>query len=105
MDWRNAAHLLVTDPREFARRVPPALDWRWHRSWDPIGQSETRRALDGRRVWTTRSLHARRAPLVLRFANAQGSPVSELTWFAEELDRVSAGDLQVRFVDSWTTAD
>jgi TRAP-type C4-dicarboxylate transport system substrate-binding protein len=31
--------------------------------------------------------------------------LSELTWFAEELDRASAGGLQVSFVDSWTTAD
>ena len=61
--------------------------------------------MDGRRVWAVRSLRPRRAPLVLRFANAQGSQISELTWFAEELDRVSAGGLQVSFVDSWTTAD
>jgi TRAP-type C4-dicarboxylate transport system substrate-binding protein len=42
---------------------------------------------------------------MLRFANAQGSQLSELTMFAEELDRASAGAVQVRFVDSWTTAD
>jgi TRAP-type C4-dicarboxylate transport system substrate-binding protein len=42
---------------------------------------------------------------VLRFANAQGSQVSELTWFAEEVDRASRGSLQIEFVDSWTTAD
>ena len=105
MDWGNAAHLLVTDPREFARRVPPALDWRWHRAWDPVGRSETRRAVDGRTIWAVRSLRPPRRPLVLRFANAQGSQVSELTWFAEEVDRASAGSLQISFVDSWTTAD
>ena len=52
-----------------------------------------------------RSLRPQRRPLVLRFANAQGSPVSELVWFAEELDRASNGSIQVRFVDSWTTVD
>lgn len=105
MDWGAAAHLLVTDPREFARRAPPALNWRWQRVWDPIGRSEKRRALDGRRVWAARSLRPARAPVVLRFANAQGTQLSELTWFAEELERVSAGNLRVRFVDSWTTID
>src|SRR6185437_12290997 len=105
MDWRSAAHLLVTDPREFARRVPPALDRRLQKAWQPIARSETKRAVDGRTVWAVRSLRTGRRPLVLRFANAQGSQLSELTWFAEELDRASGGTLQVGFVDSWTTAD
>ena len=105
MDWGNAAHLLVTDPREFARRVPPALEWRWRKVWEPIGRSETRRAVDGRTIWAVRSLRPHPRPLVLRFANAQGSQLPELTWFSEELDRASAGALRVNFVDSWTTAD
>ena len=105
MDLRSAAHLLVTDPREFAQRLPTALDWRWHRVWDPIGRSDARRTVDGRAVWAARSLRPRHEPLVLRFANAHASQLPELTWFAEELDRVSAGTLQVSFVDSWTTAD
>jgi TRAP-type C4-dicarboxylate transport system substrate-binding protein len=64
-----------------------------------------RRAVEGRTVRGVRSLRPRREPLVLRLANAQGSQLAELTWFAEELDRASAGALQVSFVDSWTTAD
>jgi TRAP-type C4-dicarboxylate transport system substrate-binding protein len=105
MGWRSAAHLLVTDRREFARRVPPALDRRWQKAWYPLARSETKRAVDGRTVWAVRSLRTGRRPLVLRFANAQGSQLSELTWFAEELDRASGGSLKVGFVDSWTTAD
>ncbi len=105
MDWRTAAELLVTDPREFARRVPPALEWRWHGVWDPLARSEPKRAVEGRAVWAMRSLRPHRGPLILRFANAQGSQLPELTMFAEEVDRASAGNVQVRFVDSWTTAD
>ena len=105
MDWHSAARLLVTDPHEFARRVPPGLAWRWRRVWDPLARSEPKRALEGRTVWAVRSVRPRSEPLVLRFANAQGSQLPELTMFAEELDRASAGALQIRFVDSWTTAD
>jgi TRAP-type C4-dicarboxylate transport system substrate-binding protein len=105
MDWSGAARLLVTDPREFARRVPPALDWRLHRAWDPIGRSETRRTLDGRVTWAARSVRPRREPLELRFANAHLSLQPELEWFAEELNRVSAGGLRIKFINTWTTAD
>lgn len=61
--------------------------------------------MEGRAVWAMRSVRPGRRPLVLRFANAQGSQLPELRMFAEELDRASAGAVQVRFVDSWTTAD
>lgn len=105
MNWGGAARLLVTDPGEFARRVLPALDWRFHRTWDPIGRSETRRALDGRLTWATRSVRPRREPRELRFANAHLSLQPELGWFAEELDRVSGGRLRITFVNTWTTAD
>jgi TRAP-type transport system periplasmic protein len=105
MNWGAAARLLVTDPGEFARRVPPAVDWRWHRAWDPIGRSAARRALDGRATWAARSVRPRSEPRVLRFANAHLSLQPELEWFAEELDGVSGGLLRVRFVNTWTTAD
>ena len=105
MDWGAAARLLVTDPREFARRVPRALEWRWHRAWDPIGRSDQRRALDGRVTWAVRSLRLRHKPRVLRFANPHLSRLPELDWFAEEVDAVSGGALRIRFVNTWTTAD
>jgi TRAP-type C4-dicarboxylate transport system substrate-binding protein len=105
MNWGAAARLLATDPVEFARRLPPALDWRWHKAWDPIARSDGRRALDGRVTWAARSVRPRREPRVLRFANAHLSLQPELEWFAEELHEVSGGGLQVRFVNTWTTAD
>ena len=105
MDWGNAARLLVTDPPEFARRVPPALTRRWHEAWDPIGCSDTRRGLAGRAVWARRAMPRRREPLVLRLANAHRVPLPELEWFAEEIERVSAGTMRIRFVHGWTTLD
>jgi TRAP-type C4-dicarboxylate transport system substrate-binding protein len=105
MNWGSAAHLLVKDPREFARRVPPALTSRWHTVWDPVGCSERRRDLSARAVWARRSLGARRGPLVLRLANAHRTPLPELEWFAEEVDRASAGTLRIGFVHGWTTLD
>ena len=105
MRWGAAARLLITDPGEFARRVPPALDWRWHQAWDPIGRSDTRRALDGHATWAARSVRRRHKPRALRFANAHLSRIRELEWFEEEVNRVSDGRLGVEFVNTWTTAD
>jgi TRAP-type C4-dicarboxylate transport system substrate-binding protein len=109
LNVRGAAKLLVTDPREFARRVPPALDWRWRSAWSPIGRSDTRRAIDGAAVWAARSLRRRPEaggrPLTLRFANAQLSRLPELEWFAEEVADASSGALRISFVNNWTTAD
>lgn len=105
MNWGAAARLLVTDPREFARRVPGALEWRWNRAWEPIGRSDTRRAFDGRVTWAMRSVRPGRRPRVLRFANPHLSRLPELEWFAEEVGRVSGGALRVSFVNTWTTAD
>src|SRR5207248_5258657 len=105
MKWSDAAKLLVNDPSEFARRVPHALRRRWHKRWDPIGCSEERRALTGGLVWARRSLGGRRRTLVLRFANAHRARIPELDWFAEEVDRVSAGAVRISFVDGWTTRD
>jgi TRAP-type transport system periplasmic protein len=105
LNWAAAAHLLVTDPREFARRAPGALEWRWHKAWDPIGRSDQRRALDGRLTWTGRSLRPGRRPRVLRFANPHLSRLPELEWFAEEVADVSSGAMSIRFVNTWTTPD
>ena len=105
MNWGAAAHLLFTDPREFARRVPPALEWRRKRAWEPLGRSGRRRALDGRATWAVRSLRPGCGPRVLRFANPHLSRLPELEWFAEEVDAVSGGALRIRFVNTWTTAD
>jgi TRAP-type C4-dicarboxylate transport system substrate-binding protein len=104
MNWGAAGRLLVTDPREFARRVPRALEWRWHKAWDPIGRSDQRRAFDGRLTWAVRTLRPRRRPRVLRFANAHLARLPELEWFAEEVDAASGGALRIRFVNTWTTA-
>lgn len=90
--------------RELARRVRVALDWRRQLLWDPIERSATRRALDGRTLWLTRSLQSRRRPIVLRFANPYRSRPVEIEWFAEELERESEGALRVSFVDAWTGA-
>lgn len=90
----------------FARRVPPALAWRRRRAWEPIGRSGARRAVAGRATWATRrsaGLGTARSPLVLRFANALGTPPPEAQWFAEELAAVTAGSVRVRFVNWWTT--
>lgn len=105
MNLGAAAHLLVTDPREFARRSAGALGWRWHRSWDPIGRSDTRRALAGRITWAGRSTPMRRSPRTLRFANPHHSRLRELEWFADEVNSLSGGALRIRFVNTWTTAD
>jgi TRAP-type C4-dicarboxylate transport system substrate-binding protein len=105
MNWRSAGHLLITDPGEFARRVPPALEWRRKRAWEPIGRSDQRRAFDGRVTWLARSLRPQRRPRVLRLANPHLSRLPELEWFAEEVESVSDGALRVRFVNTWTTAD
>jgi TRAP-type C4-dicarboxylate transport system substrate-binding protein len=42
---------------------------------------------------------------MLRFANAHRVPLPELEWFAEEIDRASAGTLRIKFVHGWTTLD
>jgi TRAP-type C4-dicarboxylate transport system substrate-binding protein len=105
MRWTEAAKLLVDDPGEFARRAPDALRRRWHKRWDPIGCSAERRALTGRAVWARRSVGRTPKPLVLRFANAHRARIPELEWFAEEVDRASAGAVRIRFVDGWTTRD
>jgi TRAP-type C4-dicarboxylate transport system substrate-binding protein len=102
---------LINDPAGFGRRVPPALNQRWHKRWDPIARSELSRAASGRSVWLARSLHRRvgsgsaAKPLVLRFANPYASRLPELEWFAEEVAEVSAGAVRIRFVNSWTTTD
>lgn len=105
MNWRGAAHLLVTDPSEFARRVPPALEWRRQRAWEPIGRSDQRRTLEGRMTWAVRAARPRQKPRVLRFANAHLARLFELEWFAEEVEAVSDGAVRVRFINTWTTAD
>jgi TRAP-type C4-dicarboxylate transport system substrate-binding protein len=105
MDWGAAARLLVTDPGAFARKVPGALEWRWKQVWEPIGRSDTRRALDGRATWAIRSVRPRRRPRVLRFANAHLSRLAELEWFAEEVEQASDGALRINFINTWTTAD
>lgn len=62
-------------------------------------------------VWLARSArpHSSRAvpgkPLLLRFANAHGSRIPELDWFAEELERVSDGALGIDWVSKWAQAD
>jgi TRAP-type C4-dicarboxylate transport system substrate-binding protein len=102
---------LIRDPVGFARRVPPALDQRWHKRWDPIARSELSRAASGRSVWLTRSAQRRvgsgsaAKPLVLRFANPHTSRLPELEWFAEEVAQVSAGAVRIHFVNTWTTTD
>jgi TRAP-type C4-dicarboxylate transport system substrate-binding protein len=105
MDWGGAARLLLTDPREFARRAPGALEWRWKQWWEPIGRSDTRRTLAGRATWAARSVRPRSEPRVLRFANAHLARLFELEWFAEEVERVSDGALRIKFINTWTTAD
>lgn len=106
MEWRAAAELLITDPREFARRSPTAAAWHWRHFWkDRVGRSEARRAVEGKAIWAGRSLPIKRRPTVLRFANAQRSRQPEIEWFAQEVDRVSAGALRVSFIDGWVTAD
>jgi TRAP-type C4-dicarboxylate transport system substrate-binding protein len=96
---------LVSDPRDFARRVGPALTRRWNAVYDPIGRSDRRRDLSGRAVWAKRSVRGRPEPLTLRLANAHRVPLPELQWFAEEIDRASEGTLRIKFVAGWTTLD
>jgi TRAP-type C4-dicarboxylate transport system substrate-binding protein len=49
-------------------------------------------------------LPIKRTPIVLRFANAQ-SRQPEHEWFAEEVERVSAGALRVSFIEGWVSLD
>ncbi|HXH97499.1 MAG TPA: hypothetical protein VNH40_09850, partial [Gaiellaceae bacterium] len=44
-------------------------------------------------------------PLVLRFANAQGSLLPELQWFEDAVAESSGGEVKIAFVNDWTTAD
>lgn len=94
----------------FARRVTPALEWRFTQ-WVklPVARSNARRSAAARSIRATRALRpgsnrgSTAHPLVLRFANAYGSPLPALTWFEEELAAVSNGSVRIAFVNNWTT--
>ena len=101
---------LINDPVDFGRRVPPALNQRWHKRWDPIARSELSRAASGRSVWRARSLRRRiaaapprnRSCSALRMHTRRGSQSSVVCGGGCE---ISAGAVRIRFVNSWTTTD
>jgi TRAP-type C4-dicarboxylate transport system substrate-binding protein len=96
---------VLEDTRTFLRRVPPAVRWRVLKRWDPIARSPARRAAAGTLARSRRVLpRVPGRPLVLRFANAHGSRLPELEWFAEELDRVTAGAVTIAWVNKWAQA-
>jgi TRAP-type C4-dicarboxylate transport system substrate-binding protein len=67
--------------------------------------STARRVVGARTVDARRSVgrpSARGKGLTLRFGNALGAPLVELEWFAEAVERLSGGDVRVRFLNHWT---
>lgn len=98
-------------PVGFAKRVPGALQWRLEERLAPVKRSSARRDVSARLVRARRTVvrganHGTSSrPLVLRLANAHGSQLPELRWFAEEVESVSNGAVRVGFVNLWTTAD
>ena len=96
---------LVTRIIRFLRRIPPALEWRSKKYWGLLINSTARRVVAGTVVdarRSTRRSSTRGKRLTLRFGNALGAPLVELKWFAEAVERLSGGDVRVRFLNHWT---
>ena len=95
----------------FLRRIPPALQWRAQRKWTVVARSAPRRVAAARLVWGGRRVRggsgkgSASEPLVLRLANAHGTNLPELDWFAEEVAKASSGALRIEFLNHWTRPD
>jgi TRAP-type C4-dicarboxylate transport system substrate-binding protein len=97
-------------PVGFAKRVPPGLTRRVDERLVPLKRSNTRRELEGRvvraRRWVAHGGNGSGSrPLTLRFANAHGSLLPELHWFADAVVKVSNGDVRIDYINRWTTPD